>query len=293
LGHTLHSVIVTQHSRRSFLAAIGAATLATLNSGHPALAALAQRRKLERIGLQLYTVRRPMGADVVGVLEAVAQAGYKEVEFAGYFEKPATEIRALLLRFGLTSPSTHIGLPSSDDAWKAALDTSVAMGHEYVTVPSLPRFDQSTLDGWRQLADRFNKAGALAKAAGLKFAFHNHNAEFRPIQDQIPYDVLVANTDPSTVSFQIDVYWMTVGGQSVVDYMAKFPNRFPMLHLKDRAAPPQTGMVDVGQGNIDFAVILSKAVAQGSKHFFVEHDSPADPIASARASAAYLSRLEF
>ena len=292
-------------NRRSFLASLGAASLGAIATGAGTADKLwagvsaQQKRKLDRIGLQIYTVRSQASADLPGTLEKIAQAGYKEVEFAGYrsetgyYRIPPAEVRNLLNRFGLTSPSNHVGLSNNPDAWKKTLDDAKIVGHEYITAPSLPGGDTSTADGWKAIADRFNKAGAEAKAAGLKFAFHNHQTEFRDVGGTPGFDILLANTDPSLVSFQIDIYWMTVGGKNALDYFTKYPNRFPMLHVKDRSGPPQPEMVDVGKGTIDFASIFARAVTQNTKHFFVEHDNPADPMASIRASAEYLSRLEF
>jgi sugar phosphate isomerase/epimerase len=288
-------------SRRDFLTKLGASALGVsafgaMTAGHnPAAAAdVQQRRKLERFGVQLYTVRNAFRMDAAGTLEKVAQAGYREVEFAGYNALPPSEVRALLSRFGLTSPSTHVGLPNNAEAFRKILDDSAMIGHEFVTAPSLPGgVDRTSVDGWKSLADRFNEAGAAAKAAGLRFAFHNHDAEFRPVQERIPFDVLVENTDPALVSFQIDIYWMTRAGHDTLSYYAKFPNRFPMVHVKDSSGPPEHTMVDVGKGKIDFAAIFARGVAQGTRHFFVEHDSPADPMASIRASAEHLAKLEF
>jgi sugar phosphate isomerase/epimerase len=229
-----------------------------------------------------------------GTLEKVAQLGYKEVEFAGYSGLPPAEVRALLARNGLTSPSTHVRLSANADTWKKALDDSVAIGHEWITVPSVPGgFDGATQDGWKQLADRFNKAGQEAKAAGLRFAFHNHDAEFRDVQGGIPYEILLANTDPALVHFQIDIYWMTRAGRNVLDYYSRFPGRFPMVHVKDSSGAPAHNMVEVGTGSIDFATIFARGISQGTKHFFVEHDNPADAMASIRISAEYLLKLEF
>jgi sugar phosphate isomerase/epimerase len=224
----------------------------------------------------------------------VARAGYKEVEFAGYHQVAPAEVRNLLTRFGLTSPSVHAGLSNTPDAWQRVVDDAKTVGHQYVTVPSLPGgFDRATQDGWKQLADRFNKAAEVAKAAGLGFAFHNHEAEMRDVQGTPGIDILLMNTDPALVNFQIDIYWMVRGGKDPLDYYTRFPNRFPMLHVKDSAGAPSHTMVDVGKGTINFAAIFARAVTQNTRHFFVEHDSPADPMASMRASAEYLTKLEF
>ena len=297
-------------NRRKFLASIGATALAAITARHAAAAGAAnslvhgagagtdaqQKQKLQRIGLQLYTIRSVIQSDVPGTLEKVAQAGYKEVEFAGYYNLPAAEIRNLLAKNGLTSPSTHMGLQSAPDAWKKAVDEARLIGHDFITVPSVPGgFDKASVDGWKQCADRFNKAAEVARAAGLRFAFHNHAAEFNAVQGSVPFDILIENTDPALVDFQIDIHWMVVGGRNILDYYAKYPTRFPMVHVKDRdpSLPAGRQMVDVGKGTIEWARIFPVSLSHGTRHFFVEHDTPADPIASMRASADYLSKLEF
>ena len=250
-------------------------------------------RKLRRIGLELYTVRRELAQDLPGTLKRVAEIGYKEVEFAGYANRTPTEIRDLLQVNGLTAPSTHIGLPAIQREPQKTFDDAKTIGHEWVTVASLSG-RQTTVDDWKRVADSFNQAGRAARTAGLRFSYHNHNTEFRPIKDSAvkPYDILLAETDPSVVDFQMDLYWVVNAGASPLDYIARYPGRFTMLHVKDSMGPPDHKMADVGAGMIDFRTIFARAGAS-VKHYFVEHDDPPDPFASAAASYRYLATLEF
>src|SRR6266576_470043 len=132
-----------------------------------------------------------------------------------------------------------------------------------------------------------------AKAAGLQFAYHNHDFEFAPLEGKLPYDVLLAETDPKLVQLEVDLYWITKGGQDPLAYFARWPGRFPMVHVKDSAGPPDHRIVEVGAGKIDFKKIFAQSDQAGIKHYFVEHDEPADAFASIRASCEYLKRLEF
>jgi len=276
-------------TRRTFVETIAGAGLAAVL---PRVPLTAHRARIEKIGLQLYTVRKAMQADVEGTLARVAATGYKEVEFAGYFGKSPTEIRALLDRFGLSSPAVHVGSLAAD-AWRASLEAATTIGHRYVVVPWIPAEQRGTLDGWKRVAENFNRVAAEARAAGLQLAYHNHDFEFAPVEGRIPYDVLLESTDPHLVQLEIDLYWMTKGGQDPLTYFQRWPGRIPLVHVKDSAGPPDNKMVDVGAGTIDWKRIFARRDQAGIRHFFVEHDQPADLFASIKASYDYLSKLEF
>lgn len=242
------------------------------------------------IGIQLYTVRGAMARDLEATLATIARIGYREVEFAGLFDHPAAAVRKILDRNGLVAPSSHVGLPRDMSAWPAMLDDALALGQSYIICPSFPSRDLSP-DGMKRIAAQFNAAGAAARKAGLQFGFHNHAQEFQPVDGQVPYDLLLAECDPALVTFEIDIYWMVTGGRDPLAYLAKYPGRFPMVHAKDRTADGK--MTDVGSGVIDFPKILAAFKRAGLQHCFVEHDNPADPFASARASFTYLDGLTF
>jgi sugar phosphate isomerase/epimerase len=289
---------VKPQNRRTFIATIGAAAVSLAGGCN---AAPPRRRKLDRIGLQLYTVRNQMKEDLPGTIASVAAVGYKEVEFAGYFGRSPTEIRDLLARNALTSPSTHFPIEGMRKEWPKMLDEARQIGHQWVTIPWLPENDRGNLDGWKRLAAEFNGAARMARDKGLRFAYHNHDFELKGIPatagqtntSTIPLDVLIADTDPSLVDFELDLYWVVKGGADPSSYFTRFPNRFPMVHVKDSAGPPAHTMTDVGRGSIDFRRIFADGEKGGIKHFFVEHDEPADPMASIRTSYNHLRALEY
>jgi sugar phosphate isomerase/epimerase len=245
-------------------------------------------KKLGAIGLQLYTVRDEMKKDFFGTLAKVARIGYKEIEFAGYFGNDARAVRAALKLNGLVSPAAHIGFPVLGKEWDKVIEDSLTIGQHYVVCPWIDE-KLRTIDGYKQVAELFNKAGEQAKKAGLQFGYHNHDFEFPPIDGQIPYDLLLKETDPKLVVMEMDVYWTKHGGKDPLAYFRKYPGRFPLLHIKDMDA--QGKMVDVGKGVIPWKTILGKRSIAGTKHIFVEHDQPADPIASIRDSYRYLHSL--
>jgi sugar phosphate isomerase/epimerase len=279
--------------RRDFVRAVGAAALGpVLQPRAPSPYPRAPRHKLDHVGLQLYTVRDEMKKDVAATIARVAASGYTEVEFAGYFGKRPAEVRAILDSHGITAPSAHIG-SIAPDAWREALDAAHVIGHRYVVVPWIPVEARTGVDGYKKIAGDFNRAAEQAHAAGLQFAYHNHDFEFTPVDGKLPYDLLLAGTDPKLVQMEMDLYWITKGGQDPLAYFARWPGRFPLVHVKDSMGPPDNKMADVGAGKIDWKRIFAKEQQAGIKHFFVEHDQPADAFASIRASCEYLKRLEF
>jgi len=253
----------------------------------------ASGRRLDRIGLQLYTVRAAMARDVEGTLARVAEIGYREVEFAGYFDRTPAAVNAALANAGLDAPATHVPYESLADGWDQVLATAAAIGHGTVLVAWIPREARPDLDGWKRVAELFNRAGERARTAGLRFGYHNHDYEFAPVAGETPYDVLLGATDPALVTFEMDLYWTVKGGRDPLAYFAAHPGRFELVHVKDSAGPPDHRMVDLGGGTIDFAAILARSVQAGIRHYFVEHDQPRDPFAFCRDAFVYLRRLEF
>lgn len=240
-------------------------------------------------------MRGLMRTDMPGTLARVAEIGYREVEFAGYFGRSNAEVRDMLAKNGLTSPSTHIGFDQMKVDWDKTFDGALAKGHEFVTVPSPPRGVGATLDGWKRVADDFNRAGERARGRGLGFAYHNHYTEYAPIDGQVPYDLLVASTDPRFVSFQMDVFWTARGGGDPKAYIRRYPERFVMLHIKDSSGAPTHDQVDLGAGTIDFAGILREDadLKHVVKHVFVEHDEPQDPMLFSKKAYDYLHAMEY
>jgi sugar phosphate isomerase/epimerase len=281
-------------TRRNFLATLGIAAVGI--AGRDALAdeILASRRKLKRIGLQLYTVRGLMEADMPGTLAKVAAIGYKEVEFHDYFGRNPAQIRNLLRRNGLASPSTHLPFESLESGWQKQLDNAKAIGHEWVLIAFIPEEKRpKTVDGWKRQSEVLSRAAAQAKSAGLRFAYHNHDFEITKIGGVRPLDILLNETDPSLVDFEMDVYWVVFGGADPLDFFKRYPKRFKLLHVKDSAGPPDNKIVDVGKGTINFPSIFARAEKADVRHYFVEHDNPADPIATLRNSYDYLHSLTF
>jgi sugar phosphate isomerase/epimerase len=280
-------------NRRTFLANLGVAafTAACSRATFAPAVAPAGKRRISRVGIQLYTLRSVAQKDLAGTLAQLGRIGYKEIEFAGYYGHDPKEVRSILDINGLTAPSTHVGIDVIQKTPDKLFSESKIVGHEWITVPSLPPGPKTTADDWKRIGDQFNKAAAQVKSAGFRFAFHNHNTELKPLGNTTGLDVLIDATDPALVSFEMDIYWIVNGGGDPLAFLQRYPNRFKMLHVKDSMGPPDNKMADVGVGVIDFGKIF--AAANGIEHYFVEHDQPADPLVSAATSYASLAKLEF
>jgi sugar phosphate isomerase/epimerase len=284
-------------NRRSFLTTVAAATAAVVlprpmraESGSPSsMEARAASAKIQKIGIQVYSLRTRANLDLAGVLAALSKIGYAEVELAGYYGHPASEVRELLDQNHLAAPSGHIGIDFIEKAPDATFADARTVGHQWITVPS-PSGRLTTIDNWKRFAGRLNGAATQAKAAGFRFAYHNHDAEFRKVDGVAPWEVLMGETDPSLVAAQIDLYHAVNGGADPLDLIARYGSRIKMLHVKDMSATDRK-MVDVGAGTIDFKTIFARA--KGIEHYFVENDNPVDALAFAVNSYKYLSNLEF
>jgi sugar phosphate isomerase/epimerase len=249
----------------------------------------AGRLRRPRLGVQLYTLRALMEASVPLTLEQVARIGYREVEFAGYFGVRPSQLRRRLDDLGLAAPAAHV--PLLDGDLDSILDAAVELGHRYLIQASLPLPGRRSLDTFRRAAASLNRAGEAARKRGLAIAYHNHDFEFTPAGGMVPYDVLLAETDPSLVSMEMDLYWIAKAGRDPLRYFAAHPGRFRLCHLKDMDRRGE--IVDVGRGTLDLRGILTQRRKAGLQHYFVEHDNPPDPMASIERSYNYLNTLRW
>jgi sugar phosphate isomerase/epimerase len=265
--------------------------------------------QLDRIGMQLYTVRALMKTDVPGTIAKVAAIGYKEVEFAGYFDYSPKDLRAILDKNGLTAPSCHISYDATQNKLPQAIDAAHVIGHKYIVCPMISEAQRSSPDGYKLAADLFNKAGETCHQAGVQFAYHNHFWEFLPEKNlggKLPYDYFLQATDSANVKMELDLCWITVAGKDPLPYFKNNPNRFRMVHVKDLSKiPPLTpgksslallddaaaNFTPIGGGIINWKVLLPAAQSAGVEHFFVENDEPKDAIANLTDSYKYLSTL--
>jgi sugar phosphate isomerase/epimerase len=285
--------------RRTFLGQLAALGLApsALAACAGASSPGAESAKATQIGLQLYTVRDLMEKDFEGTLERVAQIGYSNLEFAGYFNRSPEQVRATLDRLKVASPSAHIGAQQLREDAATQIRNAKIIGQHYITIPSYPFGRDGGIDAWKQGAADFNRWGALCRDAGIRLAYHNHAGEFAPVEGgPTGYDVVMRETDPALVDFEMDLYWASFADQSPTALFAKYPGRFAMWHVKDmKIAEGAKTMTAVGLGTIDFKTIFAHAGEAGMKYFFVEQDNaasfPGGSLASIQTSYDNLRRL--
>ena len=193
---------------------------------------------------------------------------------------------------GMLAQSSHAGvnLMNIDET----IEDTVNAGMSYLVLPSFDRSKRTILDGYRNGADEFNVMGEKCKNAGLSFAYHNHAFEFEKLEDKVPYDVLLENTDPEFVSMQLDLYWMVYGGKDPLDYFNRFPGRFELFHVKDMSGDENRESTEIGSGIIDFNAIFAEKEKAGMKYFYLEQESfKMDPFESIAISYDYLKNLTY
>jgi sugar phosphate isomerase/epimerase len=287
---------MTSMTRRSFtFSTIAAATLATPAFG----------RKLATFGVQLYTVRSIINQDPGHVLREIEAAGYKEIEATS---DNLDAVMDAAHKTKLKPVSVHLDtdlFTKHREKLGPVLEDMKKRGFEYVVCPYIDPKDRGGVDVMKKLADNLDKAGAQCMGAGLKLCYHNHAFEFAPAGNEggTLLDVLMANTDPKHVGWEMDIFWVAVTGNDPGDLLKKYPKRVVLMHLKDKPDGvakrfdenvPRTAFKEVGSGTMDLKRILRIANETGVKHFFVEQDmTPGDPLASLKVSASYLKALEF
>jgi sugar phosphate isomerase/epimerase len=293
-------------NRRTF---IGTSIATAIVASRPAWAA--EAHQIDRVGLQLYTVRDLMKKDFEGTIAKVAQTGYKEVEFAGYFGKSPQDVRKILDANNLVSPSEHVAYDVVQKKWPETLEAAHTIGQTFVVCPWIEVSQRKEADGWKRAADLFNRAGEASQKAGIQFAYHNHAFEFEPspaLGGKLVYDFLLAETDPKLVKMEMDLCWITVGGHDPLEYFNRYPGRFPLVHVKDwstkgpgahdyeGATGPSSKpghLVDPGQGEVDFKRIFAASGKAGIQHYFVENDEAKSPFDDLKISYDYLAQVRF
>lgn len=253
----------------------------------------------QKVGLQLYTLRDQISKDVRGVISKVAEIGFREVETYGYSPKDGfwglniKEFKALLKSHGLKSPSGHYNfepyLGKDDmDSLKANIEAAQGIGQKYLTVPYLSEPIRKNLDSYKVLAAKLNKAAVLARKSGLQLVYHNHDFEFKDYNGTTGYDILLRETSPSDLKFELDIYWTVKAGKDPIALFEQNPGRFVMWHVKDMDRMDKS-YTEVGSGSIDYKQIFTKAKLSGMKHFFVEQDIiKIEPYASITKSFQHL-----
>ncbi len=285
-------------------------------------------------GLQVWSVAKYLQEDLDGTLKMISQLGYRELELfgpypfstdkdkegwksitpmlrfsqSGYFGKSAKEFKALLDRYGLTTPAMHIGLDTLRNKLEETAEAAHILGQQYAGIASIPEGERQTLDDYKRISDDFNRIGEKAKSLGIRFYYHNHGYGLQPVDGVIPFDVVLERTDPGLVFFEMDLFWTTAGGADPIAYLDKNKGRFKLMHVKDMTklmkfsgdgGNPQQWVelfpyiTDAGLGVLDLKTILEHAQRSGVDHFIIENDVVTDPKKSLTQGIKFMSSVKF
>lgn len=252
----------------------------------------------QNFGIQLYTLRDIINENPKNVLKQLAQFGFTQIEsyeseqgiFCGMGHKGFKEY---LDSIGITMIASHCDIYKNFEE-KAAQAAEIGM--KYLVCPYVG--PQTSKKKWQQITDKFNACGEICRKNGIRFAYHNHAYSFKAFSGMIPQDFIMENTDPDLVDHEMDIYWVVTGGANPIDYLKKYPNRFRLCHIKDRAknaaADNEQASCDLGTGSIDFPSILDVAAQNGMEYFFLEQEKyeNSSPIQCAEVGANYLKKLK-
>lgn len=241
------------------------------------------------IGIQLYTLRDEISKGVEASIAKVAETGYNSVELFGYakgqfFGMTPEAFSALLKQHNLKTPSGHYTMGDflkngDEDQLKMTVNDAAKMGHDYFVIPYLTDDLRTSLDDYKRLATRLNKAGEQAKSAGMKLAYHNHDFEFKDWGGgKTGMDILLKETDPKLVNLEMDIYWVTKAGKNPIDFIKANPGRVKMWHIKDMASSADKTFTEVGTGVINYKEIFKYRKESGMEYFFVEQDHTNLPV---------------
>ncbi len=255
-------------------------------------------KKLKSFGLQLYSLRDVYPKDPKGILKHVAEMGYKQVEG---FERDKgifwgmtnTEFKSYTDSLGIAMISSHCDTTKN---FEKKAEDAASVGMKYLIFPFEGR--GKTLEDYKKYADDFNKNGEVCRKNGIRFAFHNHDFSFIAINGQFPQDILMQNTDPSLVDFELDIYWVVAAGQDPEVWLKKYPGRFTACHVKDRSKAPVKdegkNSCNLGEGSINYSKIAKTARKNGMKYYIVEQEAYPNgtPLEAAKVDAEYMKRLK-
>jgi len=256
-----------------------------------------EEKKLKDFGIQLWSVRDDLAKDPKGVLKQLASYGYKQIEsFEGgkgiFWGMTNTEFKSYMDELGMKIIASHCDINKDFEA-KAA--DAAAIGMKYLICPW--KGPQKDIDAFKKFAEEFNQKGEICKKNGIRFAYHNHDYSFVNMNGEMGQDVMMKNTDPKLVDFELDMYWVVAGGQDIEKWLNKYPKRFRLCHVKDRkknaTATEKDASVVVGTGSIEYAKILKTAKKQGMEYYIIEQEKweGTTPMQAAQANAGYMKSL--
>ncbi|MBT8236707.1 MAG: TIM barrel protein [Bacteroidia bacterium] len=316
--------------RRNFLKNSSAATTAVLL--FPAFPASNANENLKSIGVQLFSLPKILEKDFRGGIKALAEMGYKEIQMygpypfsvdsvkerwkslapqlgfsgSGFFGHSPKEVSSILKESGIKATSAHTDMETLQTRMQQLGEAADEIGYEYIGLPAIPEEKRKTLDDYKKVAEEFNNIGEQAKKVGLKFAYHNHGYGLQEMEGQIPLHIILEQTDPDLVFFELDIFWTTAGGADPIHYLESFSDRYRLMHIKDMKQKVRFSgdggdpnqwmelfpyMTTAGSGVIDIPSIVSVGDKMGIKHFYVEQDFVENPEIALKKSFDYLKSI--
>jgi len=277
---------------RRFVLGAGAATLGLTACGQGGGATAVRTRKLDKVGLQTYSLREIFEPDPVGTLKMINDLGYDYVELNGrnFAERSPAELMSMVKDAGLYAPATHYGIEGIRDDFEKATKDAQALGVEYMIVPWIGE-ELRSVEGYKSVAALLNERGKQARDAGYKLAYHNHQFEFFDLGGGVTgMDILLNETDPDVFDFELDLFWTALEVTDISAFLKKYPGRFKLCHVKDMKGDPTPWknsvdfdgikadlMVNVGEGEIPFEDYFALNDVSGLEYFVLEHDEPPKP----------------
>ncbi len=291
-------------NRREFLQKAGVLSAGALLAKNSLFAAPKYWR-IKDLGIELWTVKDEMAKDPRHTLERLASFGYKQVEsfddpnkgISMFWGMHPREFNSYLNSVGLRAFGSHCGEWDKPEFEKKVADAADA-GMKYLLCSSLNEamhMKQKTIEEFKPIADRFNTCGDICKKYGLRFAYHTHGYPYFMLDGQRPIDFLIANTNPDTVDYEMDIYWAVTAGADPIELLKRYTPRFRLCHIKDRIknSTEEDASCNIGEGSIDFARILHVAKENGMKYYTVEQErfDNTTPMEAAKADAGYLLQM--
>lgn len=314
-------------SRRNF---IRNHAMLALGASLPSLTLL--KTLVGEVGINLFSLPKMLEQDLEASFALLQQLGYKKIEFfgpytfsteaakskwavtakavgfsgSGFFGKDSNSIKQLLQKHGMTAPSLHTDLDTLRSNMSGLAEAAHILGSKYVVLPAIPDAERQHLDGYKRMADDFNRIGADAKSKGISFAYHNHGYGLSSMEGQLPLDIIFNQTDPSLVFFEMDLYWTTAGGADPIALLKQHKDRYKLMHVKDMKQKVRFSgdggnakqwielwdyMTTAGDGILDLPNIIKTAKANGVEHFIVEQDTVKSPEIALKCSIDYLKTL--
>ena len=247
---------------------------------------------MAKIGLQLYSIKELTESDFLGTIEKVARIGYDGVEFAGYFNTRAKDLRNCLAAAGIAAAGSHIGIESLREQLDACIEYSNEINSPYIIVPYIPEEMRNSLDAYKATAEEFNKIGEKCRKNGILFGYHNHEFEFEKFGGEFGLDLLVNHTAPENFFIELDTYWVEYSRLKSVDFVNKYKERCKILHIKDMKSMEDMENTEIGKGIMDFKGITAASLAYNPQWFTVEQEAFEIPqLQSIEESLRYLKGI--